>query len=176
MPDVETLSARLRTVEQAVTDGDCSFPEATELSEIETRLGAVEDHLDDLEHRIDELDAATQALRGYVGNVRSVNEDVEQRADAALAATERLEARLDDTNPRQPSKEKGAQRPPGERRSSGRTVENDTRPAKRDSLRERVDASAERTMEAPMGLDDETETEPDDDAESGVLARVRRLL
>ena len=40
--------------------------------------------------------SATQALRGYVGSIRAVNEDVEQRADAALATVERLESRLDE--------------------------------------------------------------------------------
>lgn len=96
MADVETLAERVRTVERAVTDGECEFPDATTLAEIEARVETLEDRIDDLDDRATELDAATQALRGYVGNVRSVNEDVEQRADAAIAATERLEARLDD--------------------------------------------------------------------------------
>lgn len=96
MADVETLADRVRTVERAVTDGECEFPDATTLAEVEARVETVEERIEDLDDRATELEAATQALRGYVGNVRSVNEDVEQRADAALAATERLEARLDD--------------------------------------------------------------------------------
>jgi len=59
------------------------------------RVSALESQLGDAEDRIAELEAVTQALRGYVGNVRSVNEDVEQRADAALAAVERLEGWVD---------------------------------------------------------------------------------
>ena len=96
MTDIETLAERLRTVERAVTDGTTEFPEVTELAELENRMDTVEGRLADIDERTAELEAATQALRGYVGNIRSVNEDVEQRADAALAATDRLEVRLDE--------------------------------------------------------------------------------
>jgi len=88
MTDIETLAERLRTVERAVTDGTTEFPEVTELAELENRMDTVEGRLADIDERTAELEAATQALRGYVGNIRSVNEDVEQRADAALAATD----------------------------------------------------------------------------------------
>jgi len=96
MTDIETLAERLRTVERAVTDGTTEFPEVTELAALEERVAAVEERVDDIDERTAELEAATQALRGYVGNVRSVNDEVEQRADAALAATDRLEGRLDE--------------------------------------------------------------------------------
>ncbi|MFC6862128.1 hypothetical protein ACFQGE_01485 [Halomicroarcula sp. GCM10025817] len=99
MTDLETLAERVRTVERAVTDGESEFPDATGLAEFETRIGALEDRVADIDDQTTELEAATQALRGYVGNVRSVNEDVEQRADAALAATDRLERRLDEELP-----------------------------------------------------------------------------
>jgi chromosome segregation ATPase len=95
MTDVETLAERVRTVERAVTDGDHDFPTATDLGELSERVRALEQQLETVEDRTEELEAATQALRGYVGNVRSVNEQVENRADTALAATERLERRLD---------------------------------------------------------------------------------
>ncbi|EMA06818.1 hypothetical protein SAMN05443574_105248 [Haloarcula vallismortis] len=97
MTDIETLAERLRTVERAVTDGTTEFPDVTELAELENRVDTVEQRVDDIDERTTELEAATQALRGYVGNVRTVNEDIEQRADAALAATDRLEDRLDAT-------------------------------------------------------------------------------
>ncbi|MFC7019968.1 MULTISPECIES: DUF7310 family coiled-coil domain-containing protein [Haloarcula] len=99
MTDLETLAERVRTVERAVTDGESEFPDATALADLETRIEALEDRVADIDDRTTELEAATQALRGYVGNVRSVNEDVEQRADAALAATDRLERRLDEELP-----------------------------------------------------------------------------
>lgn len=70
---------------------------------MERRLEAVEralaeeepisriDRLDDLETRVAELEAAVQALRGYVGSVRAINEDVERRADRALRKAESIE-------------------------------------------------------------------------------------
>lgn len=42
------------------------------------------DRLDDLEARVAELEAAVQAIRGYVGTVRAVNEEIEQRSELAL--------------------------------------------------------------------------------------------
>jgi hypothetical protein len=44
----------------------------------------------DVESRVAELEAAVEALRGYLGSVQAVNDDVERRADLALARTERL--------------------------------------------------------------------------------------
>jgi uncharacterized protein YoxC len=70
---------------------------------LERRLDAVErslseeepiqrtDRLDDLEARVAELEAAVQALRGYVGSVRAVNEEIEQRTEVALRKVEALE-------------------------------------------------------------------------------------
>lgn len=95
MTDVETLTERVRTVERAVMDGDHTFPAADDLADLTERLDALEEEVAEIEERTAEVEAATQALRGYVGNVRSVNERVQQRADTALAATERLERRLD---------------------------------------------------------------------------------
>lgn len=59
---------------------------------VESRLGALED-------RVAELEATAQALRGYVGNVRSVNREVERRAEAALAKAESLESEDSDSSP-----------------------------------------------------------------------------
>lgn len=89
------LERRLQAVERALTDGE---DDVAGLADAATLTDRVEDHderLATLEERVDDLDAATQAVRGYVGSVRSVNEDVERRADAALAAVERLEDDLD---------------------------------------------------------------------------------
>ena len=45
----------------------------------------LESRLDDIEERVAELEAATQAVRGYAGAVRAVNREVERRADLALS-------------------------------------------------------------------------------------------
>jgi chromosome segregation ATPase len=81
-------------------------PKGSDRESIERRLAAVEraladeepfeytDRLDDIEGRVTELEAAVQALRGYVGSVRAVNEDVEQRADLAVRKVSVLEREL----------------------------------------------------------------------------------
>lgn len=96
MTDQDTLERRVGAVERALTDGEDDIAALEEAGALNDRVNAVEADLDDLRERLEELEAATQAVRGYVGNVRSVNRDVEQRADAAVAAVERLETRLDD--------------------------------------------------------------------------------
>jgi uncharacterized coiled-coil protein SlyX len=74
--DRESLERRLDAVERAISED-----EPIDRTE----------RVDELESRIAELEAAVEALRGYVGSVRSVNEDVERRADRALRKAEALE-------------------------------------------------------------------------------------
>lgn len=97
MSEHTDLDRRLRAVERALTDGDHDLSALQDSAAMADRLDDVEDRLATIEEQVAELDAATQAVRGYVGNVRAVNEDVEERADAALAAVDRIEARLDET-------------------------------------------------------------------------------
>jgi phage shock protein A len=91
MPDSETLDERLRAVERALTDGDHDLTEIEDAADHHARLDALDDRLTAVEDRLVDLEAATQALRGYVGNVRAVNREVEHRADAAIAAVESLD-------------------------------------------------------------------------------------
>jgi len=49
-----------------------------------------------LTERVAELEAAVQALRGYAGSVRAVNDRVEERADAAVSTTEAVGDRVDE--------------------------------------------------------------------------------
>ena len=93
--DRDSLSRRLDAVERA-------------LSEEEPLERA--DRLDDLETRVAELEAAVRAIRGYVGEVRAINEDVERRADRALRKAEAVErnvgvARPGSTTSRRPDAE-----------------------------------------------------------------------
>jgi hypothetical protein len=84
-----TLEERLAAVERALTDGEHDCEALAEGAATADRVSDLETDFEELTDRVAELEAATQALRGYVGNVRSVNEEVEQRADRALeAATE----------------------------------------------------------------------------------------
>lgn len=90
------LAARLDAVERTITDGDADFSSLEDLAAIERRVTELESAVESLTDRLDEMDAATQAMRGYLGGVRAVNEDVERRANAALAKAESLESELVD--------------------------------------------------------------------------------
>ena len=87
----DALRERVEALERAVTDGEHDLSAVADEAAALDRLETLESDVADLADRIEELEAATQALRGYVGNVRSVNRDVERRADAALAKAEQLE-------------------------------------------------------------------------------------
>ncbi len=92
---MDDLSERVAAVERALTDGDGDLTALAEGAAAPERVAALEDDLAALQSDVADLEAATQAVRGYVGNVRSTNESVEQRADAALAAVESLEERIE---------------------------------------------------------------------------------
>jgi hypothetical protein len=95
--DVDELRDRLDAVERTLTDGADDLDGLQAAADAAGTIEDLQDRVAEMEDRIAELDAATQAIRGYVGSVRSVNRDVERRADAALAKVEALEAELDVT-------------------------------------------------------------------------------
>ncbi|MHC3378581.1 DUF7310 family coiled-coil domain-containing protein [Haloarcula sp. H-GB5] len=171
MTDIETLAERLRTVERTVTDGTTEFPEVTELAELESRMDTVEERIDDIDERTAELEAATQALRGYVGNIRAVNEDVEQRADAALAATDRLEIRLDEALSSPSTSD-----PPAAGTDQLRAETAQGHPGLSDSG-DRTETNA--TTEEPTDFSAITDGgDPDNDGtpDAGIVGRIRALL
>ncbi|ELZ91819.1 hypothetical protein C440_15944 [Haloferax mucosum ATCC BAA-1512] len=90
------LVSRLDAVERTLTGTDTDLSNLEDLAAVEARVADLESTVETLTDRIDEVDAATQAIRGYLGGVRTVNEDVERRANAALAKAESLEAALID--------------------------------------------------------------------------------
>lgn len=94
-PPVEDLERRLAAVERAVTGSDRPITDLADAGDVADRLDDLEHRVATVEERLDDLAAASQAVRGYLGGVRVVNAEVERRADAALAAVERLETRLD---------------------------------------------------------------------------------
>jgi uncharacterized coiled-coil protein SlyX len=89
----DRLEERVAALERTITDGhaDDGLPEAARM---DARLDELEATVDDVEDRVAELDAAVQALRGFAGGVRAVDEAVERRADAAVARVDRLETEL----------------------------------------------------------------------------------
>lgn len=197
---METLAERLQTVERAVSDGETDLPNAATLGKVESRVEALEERLEEIDDRTVELEAATQALRGYVGNVRSVNEDVEQRADAALAATDRLERELaiergqcDDADPRGQKSDTSRQLTPETTtdRFGGRASLNGSGPETRrrsetpaSSITRNAGSPQEaRQLETAIGDGDPTERfdstrheSSENTEEAGFLARIRELL
>lgn len=82
--DRDSLERRVDAVERALTEG-----EPIDRS----------NRVDELEARLVELEAAVQALRGYVGSVRAVNEEIERRADHALRKAEAVERHVGPPKP-----------------------------------------------------------------------------
>jgi hypothetical protein len=111
----DQLEERVAALERAVTDGEGDAPALAEAAVTAERLEDCETTVEDLEDRVAELEAATQALRGYVGNVRSVNREVEERADLALSRVEALSGRTggDGDTPRQDGSGRGRQQDRG---------------------------------------------------------------
>jgi hypothetical protein len=106
----DQLEERVATLERAVTDGEGDVAALTEAAVTAERLEALETAAGDLEDRVAELEAATQALRGYVGSVRSVNREVEERADLALSRVEALSGQQN-TGDRPPARDRGGRDP-----------------------------------------------------------------
>ena len=169
MPEQSDLDRRLRAVERALTDGDHDVAALQDAAAIVDRLEDLEARVADLEERTADLDAATQAIRGYVGNVRSVNEEVESRADAALAAVARIEARLDEA---ETGTSADAPSSPRIRDRSGAQGHGANQASPSDGL-----ANGEYGIEMPVpGASLPAREENDDEDDRSVIERVREAL
>lgn len=78
--DDESLEKRLSAVERALTN------EETPASRRD-----VERRVEEAEERIRELEAATQALRGYVGDVRDRDQQIGHGSDSGLERVQRMD-------------------------------------------------------------------------------------
>lgn len=96
MSDIERVERRLSAVERAVIDGDLELAALDDVASLTENLETLTRRIDAHERRIAELEGRIDALDGFVGSVESVNETVEQRANGAVAAVDRLEYRIDD--------------------------------------------------------------------------------
>jgi hypothetical protein len=100
------LDARLNAIERALTDDDADLSDLRQTTAALDDLDGLESRVTEIESRLDELEAGLEAVRGYAGNVRAVNRDVERRASAALAKAETLENAVEnrpDTTDRKPN-------------------------------------------------------------------------
>lgn len=192
----DRLEERVAALERSLTDGhaDDGLPDAARM---DARLDELEATVDGVEDRVAELDAAVQALRGFAGGVRAVDEAVERRADAAVARVDRLEADLAEV--REAVAERaagGADEPAGrdrdaaphrgarttsrrdrdrcERGVAGDATEgDDRRRGHGGSLTGEVAANADAALAEAAAM----ETGSDDDGDDRSLAeRIRRLL
>lgn len=89
----DRLEKRVAALERTITDGHAADG-LPDVARMDSRLDDLEATVADLDDRLAELDAAVQALRGFAGGVRAVDEAIERRADAAVARVDRLEADL----------------------------------------------------------------------------------
>ncbi|WP_434520829.1 DUF7310 family coiled-coil domain-containing protein [Halorubrum sp. AS12] len=89
------IESRLRAVERAVAGNDARPADLAADAEATAERERLESRIADLEDRVAELEAATQAIRGYAGSVRAVNREVERRADLALARATEAERESD---------------------------------------------------------------------------------
>lgn len=189
----DSLRERVEALERTVADGEFDASDTAaydeQLSELESRLDAVESTLDDLE-------AATQALRGYVGTVRSVNDEVEQRADTALAKVRALEDEFEEStiSPAQPEPNKqpidGQTLPHGQPAPTGRSDRSDhqqnspTKNLTEERCQSCGQVHSEGTAETDGGATrqprgnraSENALVPDESEETGRLRRIRELL
>lgn len=93
MPARRPIDERVAALERRLGDSTPGpDPTATEPPANAERVEQLEARIETLEADLATLQSELQAVRGYVGNVEHVNETVEQRANAAIAAVERLEA------------------------------------------------------------------------------------
>ena len=96
MSEFARLERRLAAVERALTESDRPVSDLPDHAAIANDIDRLDGRIDDLVARLAEVEGSAQALCGYVGNVRSVNEGVERRADSAVATVDRLERRVEE--------------------------------------------------------------------------------
>jgi len=77
----DVLAERVASLERALTDRDADGDRPSTGTD-----DALAERVDALESELADLGAAVQAIRGYVGEIRHVNREVERTAEAALAA------------------------------------------------------------------------------------------
>lgn len=98
MPERRSIDERVGALERRLEAGDghvsqvAGTEKRTEPPEAGPDRTELLERIETLESTVADLEAGLQAVRGYVGTVEHVNDTVERRADAALAAVERLES------------------------------------------------------------------------------------
>lgn len=98
MPERRSIDERVGALERRLSAEPADTTRTTESEPAAEQPDArcdqadLQDRIETLESTVADLEAGLKAVRGYVGTVEHVNDTVERRADAALAAVERLES------------------------------------------------------------------------------------
>lgn len=96
MADIDRIEHRLAAVERVVVDGDYDVDQLADQASLRETVEHLETQVTEHEQRLADLEARTESLSGYVGNVQTVNDDVERRAASAVATVDRLDDRVED--------------------------------------------------------------------------------
>lgn len=88
------LDERVRALERALTERDDPPAPVPEVADVSSDVAELESRVTSLEATVADLDARQQAVEAYVERMDHVDETIERRADAALAAVDRLESSL----------------------------------------------------------------------------------
>jgi hypothetical protein len=173
----ENCEQRLAALERALTDGDHDLSALADEAATADRLDALDAEVESLADRVTELEAATQALRGYVGNVRAVNEEVQQRADLAVSKAEQAHEAATATGRNGVSRHGGSERAgapaPSTDTDEGRPLAG--APTLDDGFETpRTDGLG--TDPADLAAEPDGGTVPDSQDDPGIVARIRALL
>lgn len=85
------IDDRVRALERALTERDDPAGPIPDITDVNATANEFDDRVSALESRMADLTARQQAVEAYVDRIEHVNESIERRADAALAAVDRLE-------------------------------------------------------------------------------------
>lgn len=179
--DPAALAERIAAVERALAEngGGRTRESGPEDASLADRVDEATARLDDLGERVDELDAAVQALRGYAGGFRAVNEAVERRADLTLA-TARGASRAEAADDEGPAPEGGTP----DRESAGSAGDADAverappdQPAVAAAVPPTDDAGSSATPRTASNMPRDSGRDPEREAaDGGVLDRLRDAL
>lgn len=95
MSDIERIERRLSALERAVVDGDPEVPALEDRASLAADLETAVERLEAHDRRLADLEGRVDALEGAVSGVEPADDAVERRANAAVAAVDRLEFRID---------------------------------------------------------------------------------
>lgn len=180
MTDIERLERRLEAVERALTDGDTEVAALAAAEDLAGRVDDLESRVETLSAEATEREAAVQAVRGYVGQERSADREVERTAESALATAESLQERVravEDRLDGQPAPQGRNDAPDATRPDGGGAATNQS--ASRTTVGTRDDAAGSSVAGAATpGRPSRTTPRPTDggDDDDGLVARLGRLL